>query len=289
MGKKTEEIPVYAIGDLDANNKTFWLGSLERILENHSFLERPHKQSFYSLLFVEKADGKIVLDNHVLRLDESKVICIKPNSVCSIDINRSASGILICFSESFFSLRYNNNVLYQFSFLKKDSDYFVRLNQHQTEWWITLIRLMSEEMGHVQKGRDKVLRSYLNILLFALDRKFNRHATLEKFNSKEEKILHFEKMLEESFTHHKTPSFYAQQLHITTNYLNKLCHEYRGVTGGELIRKRIAIEAQRLLYYTTLSVSEVAHKLGFESPSYFITFFRKNTGFTPETFRKNNH
>jgi AraC-like DNA-binding protein len=77
-------------------------------------------------------------------------------------------------------------------------------------------------------------------------------------------------------------------LHISTNYLNRLCREYRGVTGGEIIRERVIIEAQRLLQYTTLSVAETAYKLGFESPSYFITFFKKNTGTTPEGFRTMN-
>jgi len=289
MGIKTANIAVYPVSVFHSSNKSFWFDSLERILEHYPFLEHPHKQSFYMLLFVEKANGNAVLDNSTIRLDEPKVICIKPNSVFSLDINRAAKGFVICFTESFFSLRYNNNVLYQFAFLKKDADTFVRLAAKQTERWNTILQLMQEETAIEQKGVEKVLRSYLNILLFDLDRKFHKHSPIEKTNGKDEKIILFEKLLEENYTTQKTPSFYAKKLHITTNYLNKLCHDYRNVTGGELIRKRITIEAQRLLHYTSLSVAEVAYKLGFESPSYFITFFKKNTGTTPECFRKNNH
>ncbi|MBK7885246.1 MAG: helix-turn-helix domain-containing protein [Chitinophagaceae bacterium] len=172
-------------------------------------------------------------------------------------------------------MRYNNNVLYQFAFLKKDADTFVRLTVKQTERWNTILQLMQEETAIEQKGVEKVLRSYLNILLYDLDRKFHKHSIIEKTNGKDEKIILFEKLLEENYTTQKTPSFYAKKLYITTNYLNKLCHCYRNVTGGELIRKRITIEAQRLLHYTSLSVAEVAYKLGFESPSYFITFLRR--------------
>jgi len=103
----------------NSRNKSFWFDSLERILEHYPFLEHPHKQSFYMILFVEKANGSAIIDNSIIRLDEPKVICIKPNSVFSLDINRAAKGFAICFTESFFSLRYNNNVLYQFAFLKK--------------------------------------------------------------------------------------------------------------------------------------------------------------------------
>lgn len=289
MGVKTADLAVYPVSVFYPEFKDFWFSSLERLLEKFPVLERPHKQSFYMILFVEKASGVISLDRSMIRLDESKVICIKPNSVFSLDINRAAKGWVVGFTEHFFSLRYNNNVLYQFAFLKKQADSYVRLNKRQAARWNTVLQLMQEETAVVQKGIEKVLRSYLNILLFDLDRKFQKDTFAEKANGKDEKVIQFEQLLEEHFISEKKPSFYARKLYITTNYLNKLCHEYRNVTGGELIRKRIIIEAQRLLHYTTLSVAEVGYKLGFESPSYFITFFKKNTGTTPDYFRKNNH
>jgi AraC family transcriptional regulator, transcriptional activator of pobA len=289
MGIKTEEIAVYPVEAFDSNCKSFWFGSLERILEKYPFLEHPHKQHFYMLLYVEKATGVAQLDNMSIRLDEPKVICIKPGSVFSLDINRTCKGHILCFSEIFFSLRYNNNVLYHFDFLKKDAAPFARLDGRQTERLNAIFGLMLEESGIDRKDTEKIMRSYLNILLFDLDRKFSKRNRTDKPGGKDEKVMMFERLLEEQYTVHRTPSFYAKELHISANYLNKLCQEYRDITAGELIRKRIAIEAQRLLHYTSLSVSEVAFRLGFESSSYFITFFKKNTGTTPESFRKNKH
>ena len=288
MATKTAEIAVYPVS-IFGIEKSFWIGGLERVLERYPQLEHPHKQSFYMLLYVQDANGTVLLDKQAIRLDQQKVICIKPNSVFSLDINRNAKGKLICFTEDFFSLRYNNNVLYQFSFLKKDAETYIRLSGKETDKWITLLQLMQQEHDCHSKGADKVLRSYLNILLYDLDRSLHPHKRAEQKNSKEEKIMQFEKLVDESFLHHKTPSFYATKLHITTNYLNRLCHDHRGITSGEMIRKRVIIEAQRLLHYTTLSVAEAAYKLGFENSSYFITFFKKNTKVTPECFRKNNN
>ncbi|MGF2411216.1 MAG: helix-turn-helix domain-containing protein [Ferruginibacter sp.] len=288
MGIKTGDIAVYPVSVFNTE-KSFWIGELDRVLEKFPQLEHPHKQAFYMLLYVQDANGTVTLDKQTIRLDQQKVICIKPNSVFSLDINRNAKGNIICFTEAFFSLRYNNNVLYQFSFLKKDAETYIRLSGRETEKWVNLLQLMQFEFNGHHKGAEKVLRSYLNILLYDLDRSLHPHKRIENKNSKEDKLIAFEKLVEEHFLHHKTPSFYAAKLHITTNYLNKLCHEHRSFTGGEIIRKRVTIEAQRLLHYTTLSVAEVAHKLGFESPSYFITFFKKNTGTTPESFRKTNH
>lgn len=288
MGIKTEEIPVYTLGHFTANTKSFLADGLTQLLERWPILEHPHRHSFYMLIYVEEATGTAVIDNHSVRLEKSKVICIRPNSVFSLDINRHAKGSVLCFTEQFFSLRYNNNVLYQFSFLKKGAGSFIRLPGPQTEKWDMLLSLILQEYRQQQAGADKVIRSYLNILLFDFDRCIQPGSTKEMYGSKGEKIVQFEKLLEEHYGLHKTPSFYAGRLHITTNYLNRLCKQALGVTSGEVIRRRIAIEAQRLLHYTTLSVSEVAYKLGFESPSYFVTFFKKETETTPECFRKKN-
>jgi AraC family transcriptional regulator, transcriptional activator of pobA len=251
-------------------------------------LELPHKQEFYMLLYVEKAEGVVLLDSDTIRLDESKVVCIKPNSVFRLDINRAAKGFVVCFAELFFSLRYNNNVLYQFSFLKKEAVPYSRLTAGQRERWNTILLLMEDEARYRRKGGDKVLRSYLNILLYELDRSFHGHVMPEKSDAKGDKIILFEKLLEDNYINQKKPSFYAKRLNITTNYLNKLCHDYMNATSGDIIRKRVTVEAQRLLYYTSLNVAEVAYKLGFESSSYFVTFFKKNTGTTPERFRKDS-
>jgi AraC-like DNA-binding protein len=109
-------------------------------------------------------------------------------------------------------------------------------------------------------------------------------------NIKQDKIQLFEKLIEKHFVSKKLPSCYATMLNVSTNYLNKLCKEETGQTAGDLIRKQIIIEAQRLLHFTNYSINEIADKLGFENVSYFVTFFKKQIQKTPEQYRKEeNH
>lgn len=286
MGIKTSLIPVYTIDVFDTDNDFFWIGRLDSILERFPDLERPHKQYFYMLLYIEEAGGSIIIDDHTVKLDQPKVISVQQGSVCRMDINRNAGGTLICFTESYFSLRYNDNVLLQFEFLKKCSDTAVSLSGKQQEKWELLLSLMQEEYSFRVKGWEKVLRSYLNILLYEFDRGFGPPALAEKAGGKEEKVLAFEKLIEKHYAGVKQPGAYASMLYISTNYLNKLCRHYRGATAGTLIRQRIIVEARRLLYHTAFTVSEIAVQLGFEHVSYFVTFFKTNTGQTPENFRK---
>jgi len=245
------------------------------------------KNDFYALLFVEIAQGEIVIDGLKILLDSANAILIKPRCINSININRLAKGKIICFSEDFFSLRYNNNTLSQFSFLQRESRSYIRLNEQARESTDILIRLIYKEFTLQKTESKKVIRSYLNIILFELERLYTPFGVIKSKNLRREKIVYFEKLIEQHFQSQKLPSYYAELLNVSTNHLNKICKEETGKTAGELIRKQITIEAQRLLHYTNHSVNEIADKLGFENTSYFITFFKKHIKQTPDQFRKN--
>jgi YesN/AraC family two-component response regulator len=58
-------------------------------------------------------------------------------------------------------------------------------------------------------------------------------------------------------------------------------------TASELINEYIILEAKRYLLATPNQIKEIADQLGYEDVSYFIRFFRKQTGYSPEAFRHN--
>lgn len=49
----------------------------------------------------------------------------------------------------------------------------------------------------------------------------------------------------------------------------------------EVVHRRLALEARRLLRYTNASAVQVAAELGFDDPSYFSRFYRRMTGVRP--------
>ncbi len=266
---------------------SFFMNSLENLLLNYPFLEQHLSWDIYSFIYVEKGEGVIIVDDTVIRVDEPKLIFIKPNQMTVFDISRRAKGMIICFKEDFFALRYNNNVLQAFSFLEQGVKPFQRLNDNQNFRIKTILELMQHEFGEDTPFQLNVLRSYLNVLLFEIQKLFAKNGYMEaKTMFVHEKIVTFENMLNLHFTQSRLPSFYANKLHISENYLNRLCKQYKGKSVGEIIRERVCIEAQRLLLHTQLSVAEIANSLGFESVSYFVTFFKKQFEVTPETFRK---
>ncbi len=286
MEIKPDHIPVITQVVFNHSIHHFWMGDVAEMCRHFSFLSTAHRRTFFMLLFAQEGIVKVTADNRLMELQAGSVVCIHPNSVCRLLPEDGFRGQLICFTEHFFSLRYNDNVLHLFSFLQEQTFAPVYITDEQLTQWISITDMMEKEYAAEKKGRQKILRSLLNILLVSIDRNYLPTEAADKLNNREQKVMQFEKRIESDFRQHKNPSWYAAELNITANYLNRLCQDYRHCTSGALIRKRILIEAQRLLHHTSLSVAEIAYQTGFDTPSYFITFFKKNTGVTPEQFRK---
>lgn len=76
-------------------------------------------------------------------------------------------------------------------------------------------------------------------------------------------------------------------LSITPYQLNAITKALLHKTGSELINEHIILEAKRMLIGTANQVNQIANMLGYDDPSYFIRYFKKQTGLTPEAFRQN--
>ena len=79
----------------------------------------------------------------------------------------------------------------------------------------------------------------------------------------------------------------ASEVGLSAGYLRELFKNAEGVSLLEYMgRKRLEV-AKNLLQTTDLPVREVCDRAGFLNYSYFITYFKKNTGYTPKEYRDN--
>lgn len=283
---QTGNIPVFTIGLFGSEVTDFWMGNLELLSKDFLEIQRPHQNNYYSILIVENAVGDVVIENEKIQMSNSQIIVINPNIINSIKIEESATGKIICFTDSFFSIRYNNNMLNDFSFLRKQHKSSITFLENQLP--TNILASMESEFCSNKTDSKKALRSYLNILLIDIERLYCPSKISKIHGFSKEKAIQFQKLVEQHFKKHKLPSKYASMINVSTNYLNKISKQHFGVSSGEFIRNHILLESKKTLHYTNLSVSEVAFQLGFEYVSYFNSFFKKQTGETPKQFRLNS-
>ena len=79
------------------------------------------------------------------------------------------------------------------------------------------------------------------------------------------------------------PSTY---LNVSTKTLTNCVYESSHSTPLKIINDRVILEAKRQLLHSSLKIKEIAFYLGFEDPSYFVKFFKRQTGYLPAEFRE---
>ncbi len=98
-------------------------------------------------------------------------------------------------------------------------------------------------------------------------------------------IQRFRALLERHYRDHWSVADYATQLAITSDHLSRRCRIVTGQSAIELISERVLLESRRLLAYSQMSITDVAHQMGFDDPAYFSRFFAKSAGCAPSIYR----
>lgn len=78
---------------------------------------------------------------------------------------------------------------------------------------------------------------------------------------------------------------YARSLGCSPRSLNRACRAVGEVSAKQVIVARIVLEAKRLLAHADDPVAAISLQLGFDEPTNFVKFFRRETGTTPAAFR----
>ncbi|WP_062781897.1 helix-turn-helix domain-containing protein [Novosphingobium capsulatum] len=91
----------------------------------------------------------------------------------------------------------------------------------------------------------------------------------------------FAQLVEVHFRSHRDLAFYASALGTTPRTLSRLTAARLGCSPMDVVHRRLAREAHRLLRYTNATAAQVAAELGFEDPSYFSRFYLRLTGRRP--------
>jgi AraC family transcriptional regulator, transcriptional activator of pobA len=84
----------------------------------------------------------------------------------------------------------------------------------------------------------------------------------------------------------KTVLEFADYLKVTANHLNKSIKITTGKSAHQLLDEMRLLEAKVLLKQTTLSIGDIAYKIGRFDPSDFARFFKSKTGISPLEYRQ---
>lgn len=284
-------IPVYDICSLTQKQDDVLINRFAPYLKSHRNLHLAHKHSFYHLVFFTKGGGSQTIDFEHVPVRPGQIYFMIPGQVHNWAFEGEVDGYIINFSVPFFqSFLLKANYLEDFPFFTgiiKDAVIDI-----PAELQGKVISLFEELVREAEEHRPlemDMLRAMMLQLFITIGRlKLNLvNKAMPTYNYT--LLRNFQKLIEKNYNTLKLPRQYAELLYITPNHLNALCNDVLGISAGEVIRNRIALEAKRLLINNQLTVLEIASQLNFSDNSYFTKFFKKQAGITPEEFRKSTN
>ncbi|WP_245654033.1 helix-turn-helix domain-containing protein [Novosphingobium rosa] len=125
----------------------------------------------------------------------------------------------------------------------------------------------------------------IHALAEALVRSLPAPQQADAHNRDDRRLTQFRHLIETHLRDHHPLEFYTTSIGCTPRTLSRLCRARLDCSPLDLINRRLALEAQRLLRYTSASVEQVAQELGFGDPSYFSRFYLRMTGHRPRMER----
>ena len=161
----------------------------------------------------------------------------------------------------------------------------LRVPQQEQASWSERLAALDGELQERRDGYREAVLSHLTLLLVELSRLATDVVGDLRFTD-EPLLAEVFGFIEERYPERISLKDVAQAVGLTPGHLTTVVGRKTGRTVLEWISERRMAEARRLLVGTDLSVEEVARRVGYGDPGYFVRSFRRAHGATPLGWRR---
>lgn len=207
------------------------------------------------------------------------------------ELEEQQTGFFCVFTEAFFH-QFGN--LKEYPVFKPNGSPVFAIDDDQLEKVKSIFQQMIVEINSDYTYKYDVLRNLVFELIHSALKMQPANISVTQHSNASSRISSlFLELLERQFPIEnsrqrfslRSAADFADQLTVHVNHLNRALKETTQKTTSEIITERILQEAKILLKHTDWNVSEIAYSLGFEEPTHFNNFFKKNIQLTPTQFR----
>lgn len=287
--KHNDKIEQYHLHKLHPEKLQFEIYDMASyIKKNSTHALVAHSHSFYQILWFHNEGGHHFIDFDTHEIKKNSVLFISKNQIHYFDESVKHEGVIIHFNEQFL-MQSDVDIFLKYNIFNKKEKSCYCITVDIAEVANNYIHLIKQELSNKASfGHKQVVRYLLKSLLIVFERSQieSKEGSIKPTNLYELQYFQFKALIETHYTTHKSVSDYANLLNISSKTLTTITKTMTSKPPSELIAECMILEAQRLLSFTTLKINEVAYKLGFNDPSYFVKYFKRHLKKSPNQYRK---
>ncbi len=265
---------------------SFKIRAIADILNGKDLMHGLHRHDFFFLLALQDGKGNHEIDFTGYEIQNNSIFILRPGQVHQLQLNANCTGFLAEFDTAFY---HPKDKLANQRLVKSCNKNFCAFEAERFKKLQGILAYIYNEYTIKQEGYIEVIKANLDIFFIEFIRQSSNLHSISKSRSTyaQERFEEFIELISTHITTHKQVSQYADLLNLSTYQLNSITKASVGKLASELINEQIVLEAKRYLLATPNQIKDIADHLGYEDISYFIRFFKKHTGYSPESFRKN--
>lgn len=274
----TEAIPRYALYGEGAAQNPGGFAHIETIAERsalHDWEIGVHRHDhFVQVLLVEEGHAAVTLDTVTTGLEGPARVIVPAAAVHGFRFRQGTRGFVLTLSTDF-STRAVGPADPLLAALARGGAAPLGPEAATRGFWLAREMLGLQEEWQQQ---DPLFLALAESLIRTIAREVGE---TDPQNRADQRLDRFRQLVELHYRQHRDLDFYAGALGLTRRTLSRLTAARLACSPMDLIHRRLALEAHRLLRYTNATAAQVAAELGFEDPSYFSRFYQRVTGRRP--------
>ncbi len=259
-----------------------------RDIEDHNPCKL-HQVNFFIILFITEGLGSHTIDFVDYDYAAGSILTVRKDQIHKFS-KSSAKGFLLLFTDQFIVsyLEHLQGLKTLQLFNELLGSPHLSLDPSERASTFSLIQEISNE--YFQKRDDyslEIIRGLLQVLimkLYRLKAQQQPHLREKKYLAE---FLNFQKLVESNCFETKRVVDYAGKMNCSSKTLNKIVRTIVNKTAKQFIDDVLVKQVKRILINSSSTINEIAYQTGFSEPSNFYKYFKKYTGISPETFRKN--
>lgn len=255
--------------------------------------------NFYCISLKKGVDSKVRYGGQYYDYDKGVMTFIAPRQVQSVDIPHNK--ILSNIAGNGYTLLIHPDLLYtypiaesikHFGFFSYEVNEALHLSEKEELYIAEIFEKIKEECNHIDRSTQDIIIAQIELLLNYSKRYYDRqfitrkavnHDLLSKLEQYLNQYFDSEDIIDNGLP---TVELLAAKLHVSPHYLTDMLRSLTGQNAQQHIQDKIVEKAKEYLTLTSLSISEIAYKLGFGYPQSFNKMFKRNVSLSPLEFRQ---
>jgi len=284
-----KKIPIRKISSAQKeqpSSERFSIRKIQDLLDREDLFHELHRHDFFFIIALQKGEGKHEIDFTTYDVFDNSVFFMRPGQVHQLELKADSTGYIVEFNTEFYHPKDKQSTQ---RLRKASNKNYCKLEINRFKKLHEILTYIFQEYTGREEGFQDIIKANLDIFFIEFVRQSpnpNGETTIANFYT-QERFEEFLELLDKHITTHKQVSQYTDLMNLSPYQLNEITKSSIGKTASEMINEHIILEAKRYLLATPSQVKDIADQLGYEDTSYFIRFFKKHIGHSPEAFRHN--